>query len=46
VRCFAECERLAMETERSLLIRVLTDVQFWVPVLVLLAGLVLLGVIR
>jgi hypothetical protein len=37
---------LAMESERSLLASVLTDVQFWVPVVVLVAGLVLLVVIR
>jgi hypothetical protein len=35
-----------MESERSLLASVLTDVQFWVPVVVLVAGLVLLVVIR
>jgi hypothetical protein len=35
-----------MENERSLLVSVLTDVQFWVPVVVLIAGLVLLRVIR
>jgi hypothetical protein len=35
-----------MENERSLLVSVLTDAQFWVPVVVLFAGLVLLGVIR
>ena len=35
-----------MVNERGLLVSVLTDVQFWVPVLVLVGGLVLLGVIR
>jgi hypothetical protein len=35
-----------MDRERSLLICVLTDVQFWVPVLVLIGGLVLLAAIR
>jgi hypothetical protein len=35
-----------MESERSFLVSVLTDVQFWVPVVVLVAGLVLLVVIR
>jgi len=38
--------RLTMVNERGLLVSVLTDVQFWVPVLVLVGGLVLLGVIR
>jgi hypothetical protein len=35
-----------MDSERSLLVCVLTDVQFWVPLAVLVAGLVLLMVIR
>ena len=35
-----------MGNKRELWICVLTDVQFWVPVLVLVAGLVLLGAIR
>jgi hypothetical protein len=35
-----------MDNERGLLIRVLTDVQFWVPVVVLVGGLVLLMAIR
>jgi hypothetical protein len=35
-----------MGNERGLWICVLTDVQFWVPVVVLVAGLVLLGAIR
>jgi hypothetical protein len=35
-----------MGSERGLWICVLTDVQFWVPVVVLVAGLVLLGAIR
>jgi hypothetical protein len=35
-----------MESERSLLVNILTDMQFWVPVVVLVGGLVLLGVIR
>ncbi len=39
-------ERLAMPSKRGLLVSVLTDVQFWVPVVVLVAGLVLLSVIR
>jgi hypothetical protein len=34
------------ERDSGLLVSVLTDVQFWVPVVVLVAGLVLLGVIR
>ena len=46
MRRFSFCERLAMGSERSLLVSVLTDVQFWVPVVALIAGLVLLGVIR
>jgi hypothetical protein len=46
VRRFSLCERLVMGSERGLLVSVLTDVQFWVPVVVLVAGLVLLGVIR
>jgi hypothetical protein len=43
---FVGWERLAMESERSFLTSVLTDVQFWVPVVVLVAGLVLLVAIR
>ena len=39
-------ERLAMGSERSLLVSILTDVQFWVPMVVLVAGLVLLAAIR
>jgi hypothetical protein len=35
-----------MDHERGLLICVLTDVQFWVPLLVLVGGLVLLMTIR
>jgi hypothetical protein len=34
------------EPKLSLCMNVLTDVQFWVPVLVLIAGLVLLRAIR
>ena len=46
MRRFYGWKRLAMESERSFLVSVLTDVQFWVPVVVLVAGLVLLVVIR
>jgi hypothetical protein len=35
-----------MGSERSLLVSILTDVQFWVPMVVLVAGLVLLAAIR
>jgi hypothetical protein len=35
-----------MGSERSLLVSILTDVQFWVPMVVLVAGLVLLLAIR
>jgi hypothetical protein len=35
-----------MDNERGLLICVLTDVQFWVPLAVLVGGLILLMAIR
>jgi len=35
-----------VEQKRGMLACVLTDVQFWVPVVVLVAGLVLLEMIR
>jgi hypothetical protein len=38
--------KLATGAELSLWVSVLTDVQFWVPVVVLVAGLVLLMAIR
>jgi hypothetical protein len=38
--------KLTMGNERDLLVSVLTDVQFWVPVVVLVAGLALLVAIR
>jgi hypothetical protein len=39
-------ERERVAQNKSLWVCVLTDVQFWVPVIVLVAGLVLLGAIR
>jgi hypothetical protein len=41
-----ETEHERSMTERSMTTSVLTDVQFWVPVVVLIAGLVLLVAIR
>jgi hypothetical protein len=38
--------RDGVEENKSLWVSVLTDVQFWVPLIVLAAGLVLLGAIR
>jgi hypothetical protein len=34
------------ENSRNMLVAVLTDVQFWVPLVVLVAGLILLVAIR
>ncbi len=41
-----ELAEVFVEEKRGMLACVLTDVQFWVPVVVLVAGLVLLEMIR
>ncbi len=41
-----EFREVSVADKRGMLACVLTDVQFWVPVVVLVAGLVLLGMIR
>jgi hypothetical protein len=38
--------KAGMENERGLWVSVFTDLQFWVPVIVLVGGLILLVVIR
>jgi hypothetical protein len=38
--------RNSAEAHRHWIVRILTDVHFWVPVIVLVAGLVLLGSIH
>jgi hypothetical protein len=44
--CPAKFREVSVAEKRGMLACVLTDVQFWVPVAVLVAGLVLLGMIR
>ncbi len=46
MRYGAEREQERSMTERSMTTSVLTDIQFWVPVVVLIAGLILLVAIR
>jgi hypothetical protein len=41
-----EFREVSVVDKRGMLACVLTDVQFWVPVVVLVSGLVLLGMIR